>query len=53
MKRPHEHLCSGLGNNQSVLNLQSRDCGYSGGLLGFNSEPAKGVNEWERAVEVS
>ena len=26
---------------------------YSGGLLGFNSELAKGVNEWERAVKVS
>ena len=24
-----------------VLNLQSRDWGYSGGLLGFNSELAK------------
>ena len=38
---------------ETVLNLQSRDWGYSGGLLGFNSELAKGVNEWERAVKVS
>ena len=37
----------------SVLNLQSRDCGYSGGLLGFNSELGKGSNEWERAVKGS
>ena len=27
----------------SVLNLQSRERGYSGGLLGFNCELAKGV----------
>ena len=32
---------------EAVLNLQSRDQVYSGGLLGFDSELAKGVNEWE------
>ena len=34
----------------SVLNLQSRNLGYSGGLLGFNSELTKESNEWGRAV---
>ena len=38
-----------------VMNLQSRDWGYSGGLLGFNSELAKRglVSVRERAFKVS
>ena len=40
-----ENILSEL--QHGVYYLQSKDWGYSGGLLGFNSELAKGVNEWE------